>query len=753
MTTRSKHTRFLVAFLVLAAPLAVYGQDPFGANPFGSAPATTAVEPAPAAAQPPAEEKDPDPVVQEIRDMRLSRPDQLVWAVQTVLRINRPDEARRYLNQLLETNPSSEILVQLHERFRSALFLELVRRSDIQPEGKTLGEAVLKAAHEAFRDPDRLAGFVKDLGSSDPAVRRAALVDLKRGGSAAIVVLIGVLADGERAAEHAAVRDALVRLGPASIEPLVAALQSGDSSLRTQAIAALARLQARQAVLWLLRPALADGVPEREQAAARIALERFSGVLPKREEAIEFLAQRIRAHLDGTAKLDTDPEGRVRLWLWDVDGKRCTEQLLESRMATLTMAGLLGEELAALAPKDHQYRRLRLIALLGMAKAKAGLEQPLTSESGAAWDKASAAGASMVTDVLAEAMRRGDLEAAIGAAEVLAEIGDTTLLVGREGRPSVIVKAAEHPDPRLRFAAVQAIMKWDPKMSYAGSSYVLDALAHFARSSGERRVLIGQQQTEKAQTLVGMLSELGFVADTALTGNDVFRQATADPDYEFLLVSDGIVSPPTKELIQQLRREPRTSRLPIGIMARKANYQDMEDFAAQDPLTLVFPRVADVSGLVFEVRNLTALRGADSDEGDQRIRRALVALDHLARLAEKSDEYTFYDLLAHEQAVTEALMVGPLATRAAGVLGWLGTPTAQTTLVETASQNTRPLAHRQAAAAAFALAVTRRGLRLSRDQILRQYDRYNRSAVLDRATQQVLGKILDAIEAPSKNQP
>jgi len=39
---------------------------------------------------------------------------------------------------------------------------------------------------------------------------------------------------------------------------------------------------------------------------------------------------------------------------------------------------------------------------------------------------------------------------------------------------------------------------------------------------------------------------------------------------------------------------------------------------------------------------------------------------------------------------------------------------------------------------------------LTRDQLLLQYDMYNRSEFLDSETQQVLGAILDAIESPSR---
>jgi hypothetical protein len=81
-------------------------------------------------------------------------------------------------------------------------------------------------------------------------------------------------------------------------------------------------------------------------------------------------------------------------------------------------------------------------------------------------------------------------------------------------------------------------------------------------------------------------------------------------------------------------------------------------------------------------------------------------------------------------------------------LGLLATPQSQRLLVEVVNQNGRSIADRQAAAAAFDVAVKRRGVLLTKTEILRQYDLYNRSANADAATQQVLGAVLDTIEAP-----
>jgi hypothetical protein len=90
-----------------------------------------------------------------------------------------------------------------------------------------------------------------------------------------------------------------------------------------------------------------------------------------------------------------------------------------------------------------------------------------------------------------------------------------------------------------------------------------------------------------------------------------------------------------------------------------------------------------------------------------------------------------------------------LTVDAANVLAAFGTPTSQTALVDFASQQTRGLAERQAAAAAFAAAIKKRGLLLTQAQIAEQYSRYNASERLDRPTQELLSSILDAIEAPA----
>ena len=100
-----------------------------------------------------------------------------------------------------------------------------------------------------------------------------------------------------------------------------------------------------------------------------------------------------------------------------------------------------------------------------------------------------------------------------------------------------------------------------------------------------------------------------------------------------------------------------------------------------------------------------------------------------------------------------AALYSPEFTAAASeALAHVASPEAQRALVDVASRPDRPLDVRRAAAAAFRASAERFGVLLTKKEIRRQYDRYDRSGSEPPAAQRVLAAILDVLEPCRKRQ-
>ena len=186
----------------------------------------------------------------------------------------------------------------------------------------------------------------------------------------------------------------------------------------------------------------------------------------------------------------------------------------------------------------------------------------------------------------------------------------------------------------------------------------------------------------------------------------------------------------------------------MGLIARGGYLQRARQVARRDPLALAFSRPHSDESFAWQMEQLTGLGSRAFVDHAQRQRQAAEALDRLLELSGPGNK--LYDVHGTQDAVLAALYTPGLGSKAAAVLGNLGTVESQQALVELASRWTQPLEVRRAAVRAFRRNTEARGILLTNRQILRQYERYNQSEKLDQPTQRILGLILDCIEAPTQ---
>ena len=737
-----------------STPAPAPAADVFGpATPAGeSTPVETAGgAPADPDAIPPAALPETDPAVLAVQESEPTTPAELLWAVETLLNLERPELAKQYLEQLQASQASDEELVAAQRRFRTPLLLRIARDARLQPAGRAVVQRLVEAAQSAQEDVARVGERVQMLQDADPAARHAALVDLRQLGAPGAAGILQALARATEASQRDRFRAALAEFGPEAIGPLTAAIRAGDARLRSDAIAALGGIGALETAVSLVRPSLDAGEPAEVRQAARKAMRQLVGVLPTLDEARIYLRRQAEARLNKSAQA-VDPLEAADVWQWSAADQQLARQRTQRSAAAMAEAAAIARDLVTLFQDDKDARQLYLLTQLQLAKLTEEDSSAASREYRAQLeDFARGFGSDALESVLARALADGFLPAAQGAVELLGEVGTSELLASIDGKPRPLVQALDHPLPALRRAASRAIVQIDPTSPYAGSSRLPDWLAYFARTSGERRVLVAHPNDVQGLRIAGLFAGLGLQGEAVQTGEELFERLRLRPDYELALISRAIQKPDAHHLLQIMRQDAHAATLPIGLLVDGADDDRVRNWAEDDPRLRLVLTPVDSEHLTLQLGSLWPLN-IHAISREQRFADAQLALQTFARWAEHERAYDFYNVMSYEPTVEQALFVPELAAAAATVLGYFGTPSAQQALVDFASDTSQDLAARQTAAQAFAVAVGRRGLLLTTAQIAQQYDRYHAGASLDQPTQQVLGSLLETIERPTQGQ-
>ncbi|HEY2826283.1 MAG TPA: hypothetical protein VGJ04_01680 [Pirellulales bacterium] len=691
----------------------------------------------------------PDPAVDTIVDSNPHTPGQLLQAAAVLADLDRIDLAKKYLQQLAAAKPDEEALAEAAAQVEPATLLRLADNANLQPEGRQMADAVLAAAGRVARDPQRLRTEIDQLADPSKSVRRTALKRILLAHEDAVPELVAALGDANRAAVHPLARQALVKISDQAVAPLVAALEADNDGLKIQIIDVLRQIGSPDVAVYLAAPATAEGVSTEVRAAARAALSEITGSKnPTQDDAVKLLAAEIGRYLNQDRLVNIDSDGNSAVWQWDAAQGKLVREKLPPELAYPAMATRLAKDLMQLRPNDISARRLFLISTLQAAALRTGLDKSLAADD-AAVAKVAQLGIAAVEDALGYAMANRNLSAATAAAQVLGNMGGRSLLEPRDGTFSPLVTAVGQGDRRLRFAAAEAIMKLKPAAGFAGSSDLLAALAFFADSPGVKRALVAFPNEAVAGQLAGMLTGLGYEVDIATNSRQAFLEGISSGDYEVILLSSRLDHPPVWVVLPELRHNPATAHVPVALLAEDTDddLARMQALAGDNGLAMPILRPITPDGTKFLVERTIQQAGREAVPAEVRQRQALAATEWLKQLYATSPRD--FDLMPHEKQLTRMLFRPATSAAAAEMLADIGKQTAQESLVDLANTGSQPLAMRQAAAAAFSEAVRKHGIQLTIPEIQHQYDRYNQSEAEDKATQELLGLVLDAIELPT----
>ncbi|HVU86425.1 MAG TPA: hypothetical protein VHD36_03830 [Pirellulales bacterium] len=690
-------------------------------------------------------------VIRALAAARPTTPVELVKAARIILDLGQPALAKPFVQKLAGAKLDDEACAALVDEVGSAVLLRLARDPALAPVAGQFCNATLDGAQRHARDPARLAALVKQLAGAAPYEEATIIAALRPGADASALALITALADNGRAAEHPAIVRALIELGKVASGPLVALLGSRDAQLVAHAAQILGELDDPSIAGHLLGPALAADSPAEVSAAARAALDNYFGRVPTNDQALAILLRKGQRSLDFVKhperNLPSDVDPAPLVWQWDDAKKKLTGARVTPALAEVIMAVGSLADARRVAPANADVRRLYLAAL-AEAIAYAGDSPAVAARVDQAKDLLAQANLLELQDLLSYSLAEDRPAAATVAARLLGESENVDLLYAHSPQGSALARALLHPSRDLRFAALEAIMRLNPRSPYPGAGVVAETLEYFARSTGFPKALVAAADATEAGRLAGLLAEQGYEPDIAVDATSMLRMARASTDYEVIFVDSALALPSSAQLLQRLRSDSRLARIPLAVVSMADEFPQVERVARRYPLCMAVMRVHNAPAMQFELNRLLQRSGRVVVPGEVRREQGIKALEWIAALA--SERQQIYDTRRLDLAVIGSLDTPGMTEAAIATLGRLDTNRAQRALVDLASRPTAALAARQESARAFADSVARRGTLLTSEEIARQYDRYNASEHYDADTQTVLADILDVIEARAK---
>jgi CheY-like chemotaxis protein len=705
-------TQLLRTFAIIAATIAycplAFAQP--AAPPAAPGPA------APTAAEPLVES---DPTVRAALEIPRQTPADHFQAVIWLIELGRPELARPILDELAKLQLTDEQRAALVTQFGSRDMLLLAQSKELAPAGAQFASACMNSAAAVTNDPKRIATLVAQLAQPSLEARIVARNDLAAIGQAGVNATLETMAKETYPARREIYASAARSMNPLVVGPLIAMLDSSDPALRSTVSSLLQDLSVRQAL-----PLLPQAQGSAEQTLASALADYRRGMLP----------------------FQVDANDQVELWHWNDAAKKLTATRYPADEARIIWMARLARQLSSYAPSNHNYTQQAMLLELEAAALTGNARSP-------ALDELQTAELTDINRLLASALDSNYTHAAVAAADALAQRGFDSVLYSHsmDGESAPLARALRHPNRRVRFAALGAIMKLDAKSPYADSSRVPEALAWFAGSAGERHAVVAMPTAVAATNLAGLVTAEGVQAAAASTGREAVDLALEMPDLEMIFVDVNINDPGIRQVVYELRIHPTTADVPIAILAPNVRMAAAEQIASEHTRVIAVPRIHSPEVLHRIVEQLTAISGRFATPPNVRAAQAVDALTWLSALA--SGERPFYKIRRSEPVIEAALYHANASKPAIEALGKLGTADSQSSLVDFASQPTLPIESRAQAADAFRTSVAAHGVLLTTDQILAQYNRYNASETADVDTQRILGSLLDTIESRRAGSP
>lgn len=650
-------------------------------------------------------------------------PQEYVDAVLLLLRLGRPELARDYLDQLLQLNLDDATLLALREEHGTATFLQLSRVEALRPASADLLDMMNTATINHINDPQTLQDVIRRLTGTSREQQQA-ITELKFLGPEAVPIILKRIQTPQAGDDPDQMAFALTMLGPSVAPPLIAALKTSDERLQGVILSILGQIGSSRDVPFLWNYAFPASRPNAIRMAARETISRieFGDVMAAQRVndfgVAEQLESLVIQHLRGEVVWDTDDAGMATLWAYDAQSDSPAMHLVTPPSASRFVAEWLARDLQTLDPANINSQVLLTATLLEHEVHLAGWDQPIPQGVGTAHDIALLGGSELCRRVASLALENRLIGAAVSSIMALGQNGSVDLLYGTGPQASVLVEALNDVEPRIQFAAAEAVMLLQPTEVFPHANRVVEIFAKGLTSSSQRETVVIDPNEQRGGRMAGLLDEMGYRSRVAATGQEGFQRVAEQGDVVLAVIHLNSIRWELTQTVSNLRADARTASVPIAIYGPLGLEDRAEVLSGQHPDVFYVHETFDSHELRHQLLPVLA-QITPPDLTPEQLNERKQASAYWLRQIALADRGDIFPLQDAEASLSDALNDPGVAASAIVAYGSIGRAEVQARLMEHATAPGIDPTQRQRAALHLAFHIKKFGVLLSPSDLQR----------------------------------
>ncbi|MBD3671928.1 MAG: hypothetical protein HUJ26_00245 [Planctomycetaceae bacterium] len=639
-------------------------------------------------------------------------PSETLNAVVLLNKLGRSDLAKKYLEQLLATDPDDDVILELRDEHGPALFLSLSRNQALHPESKQLLDRVNASFRKQALDSGRVSVLINDLTSSGSKSQIAltAITDL---GAPVVPALLREFAATVDDSTRNSILYAIVQIGEPAIPVLVGGVMSPSDQIKDASIICLGWMNDASVVSYLWYPAFGPDVPSGRQASARLAVKR---ILKVKGEAVVSpsnlageLTRLTQLHLNNDYAWELDPDSKlVALWQWDSSVETLVKKEYEPVVASLIVGSHFSGQALALAPQNRSTQATYLALALAKEYQKVGWNADLPTGPGTVYNLALTSGSDVLTEALSISMENANLYSILASLQALGQVASSQQLALSDAKQASLIAALNYPSSRVQFAAATTILQIDPDKKFKGNDRIISILSSAMNDTQTKRAVVIDPDEKRGARMLERLGDRGYETEHVRTGREGFSLAADRMDVKLIAIHINAIRWGLSQTLSNFRADARTASLPIVIYGPANQEYKLLETMDRTPLTVFIPEQIDP--VLFTQKIQDFLASVDTPDLSPELRRTQVeTAAYWLSFLSVTRRSEIYDLAPAEKALTGGLDDPALAEDCLMALSSIPNKSSQRTLFSAALLNQNSSEIRQIAAHQLAYHIQRFG--------------------------------------------